>query len=417
VDHAPRPAAPSAAPSAGPSRARRRRRPGRSRLAGVAVALCLALVAAACSGDDDDSGASDTTGGATSTSAATTSTTRRSTTTVTAAPQQLAPLTGLPYGILQNPDRPALMVKTDGAREAEPQLGLDVADVVYEEPVEGLIRYIAVFHSRDPGDVGPVRSARPMDANIIAPLHGLFAISGGIGTFVQAAQDVSRVFLEGNEAYHRDSERRAPHNLMGNAVDLWNQADGETTPPPLWDFADAPPRASAVCTITLAYNSNISVRYDLDPPTGTWKRSLNGEPQMSASGTQIAPNNVVVQLTEVESTQFVDVTGSRVVETIVIGSGDAYVMAGGQAILSRWDHPEAAQPTTFTDQSGQRVQFQRGSTWVHLLPVGSDLKLDRCPDGTPGPTTTTTGGSSTGASTTRAGAAVTTRAAATTVGR
>jgi hypothetical protein len=375
----------------------------------------LALVGASCSGDDDDSGAADTTAGGSSTTASTTSTTRRSTTTVTAAPQQLAPLTGLPYGILQNPDRPALMVKTDGAREAEPQLGLDVADVVYEEPVEGLIRYIAIFHSKDPGDVGPIRSARPMDANIIAPLHGLFAISGGIGTFVSAAQDVSRVFQEGNDAYYRDSERRAPHNLMGNAVDLWNQADGETTPPPLWDFADAPPRTSTACTITLAYNANINVRYELDPPTGTWKRFLNGEPQMSASDEQIAPNNVVVQLTEVETTEFVDVGGSRVVETIVIGSGDAWVMAGGQFTLTTWDHPEPAVPTTFTDkQTGQRVKFQRGTTWVHLLPVGSEFKIDGCPPDTPGPTTTTTPGSSTATSGTRAGGTATTRAATTT---
>ncbi len=304
----------------------------------------MAAVATACSGDDDDLATVTSSGSSTSTSGgSTTSTTRAATTTVTASPEQRAPLTGLPYGFLQNPARPALAVKIDGAPEAQPQVGLDVADVVYEEPVEGLIRYIAIFHSKDPGDVGPIRSARPMDADLIEPLHGLFAISGGIGAFVNAARDVSRVFQEGNEAYYRATDRRAPHNLLGNAVGLWNQADGETTPAPLWDFDTTAPTTSLVCTIDLAYFSSSRIHYDLDPPTGTWKRSINGEPQMAADGQQIAPNNIVVQLVDTEATQFVDVTGTKVVKTIVVGSGDAYVMTGGTGHIAHWDRPDASQ--------------------------------------------------------------------------
>jgi hypothetical protein len=385
--------------------------------------LAVALVAAACSGDDDAGVETGTTNPSTSSSSST-STSRGATTTVTAAPEQRAPLTGLPYGVLQNPARPALAVKIDGAADAQPQVGLDVADVVYEEPVEGLIRYIAIFHSKNPVEVGPIRSARPMDADLIAPLHGLFAISGGIGSFVQAVQDVARVFLEGNLAYFRAPDRRAPHNLMANAIDLWNQADGETTPPPLWDFEANPPTTSAVCAIDVPYNANVSVHYDLDPPSGTWKRTLNGKPQETPNGDQIAPNNIVIQLVDVESTPFVDVTGSRVVKTVVVGSGDVYVMAGGTGYIGTWDRPDQDQPAKYIDtKTGQPIKFQRGTTWVALVPKGAQVKLDACPAGTPGPTTTTTttttststtsttrtGTASTTASTTRAASSTTRR--------
>ena len=389
----------------------------------TAAVLAVTLVASACSGgDDDDTVAADTTAASTASSAgSSTSTTRAATTTVTAAPEQKAPLTGLPYGFLQNPNRPALAVKIDGAPEAQPQVGLAVADVVYEEPVEGLIRYIAIFQSKDPGDVGPIRSARPMDADLIEPLHGLFAISGGIGAFVNAAQDVAQVFLEGNPAYYRAGDRRAPHNLLGHAQGLWDQTDGQTAPAPLWDFDPKPPTTSAVCGIDLAYFRAVSIHYDLDVPTGTWKRSINGDAQLAYPDTPIAPNNIVIQLVDTEPTGFVDVTGSKVVKTVVVGGGDAYVMAGGKGYIGTWDRPDSTQPAKYLDSAtGQPIKFQPGTTWVALLPKGSQLNLQACPAGTPGPTTTTTSTTtSTAASaTTRAGAGAgattTTRSAATT---
>ena len=142
------------------------------------VLVAIAVLATAC-GDDDDAATepSATTTGSTavaSSTAPTPSTVAPPTTGAVVNPDVLAPLTGQPYTFGNDPARPALAVKIDGAREAQPQAGLDVADVVYEEPVEGLVRYIAVFQSRNPGDVGPIRSARPMDANIIQPLNGIF---------------------------------------------------------------------------------------------------------------------------------------------------------------------------------------------------------------------------------------------------
>ena len=82
--------------------------------------------------------------------------------------------------------RPALAIKVENSGEARPQTGLDQADVVWEQVVEGGIsRFVAVYQSQVPAEVGPIRSVRPMDPAIAAPLHGLIAFSGGQPQFVQ----------------------------------------------------------------------------------------------------------------------------------------------------------------------------------------------------------------------------------------
>ena len=78
------------------------------------------------------------------------------------------------------PCGPSLAVKIENTAVARPQTGLDQADVVWETIVEfDVSRFIAVFHSQVPAEVGPIRSVRPMDPVILAPMHGLLAFSGG----------------------------------------------------------------------------------------------------------------------------------------------------------------------------------------------------------------------------------------------
>src|SRR5216117_2478023 len=53
------------------------------------------------------------------------------------------------------PDRPALAIKVENLPEARPQAGLEKADVVYEEPVEGgITRFIVVYQCQDADRVG-----------------------------------------------------------------------------------------------------------------------------------------------------------------------------------------------------------------------------------------------------------------------
>lgn len=90
------------------------------------------------------------------------------------------PLTGLPNQDASTLDRPALVVKIDNHPSARPQLGINQADIIFEENVEKLTRYAAVFHSQGSDPVGPIRSGRFQDINLVGSLNKpLFVWSGG----------------------------------------------------------------------------------------------------------------------------------------------------------------------------------------------------------------------------------------------
>jgi len=101
-------------------------------------------------------------------------------TTTTEEPKSPAPLSGRPVAG-EVARRPAVTVKVDNSRDGRPQAGLDKADVIFEEKVEGgVTRFVSVFHSEDSELVGPIRSLRTTDPDIVSPLGGVFVFSDGV---------------------------------------------------------------------------------------------------------------------------------------------------------------------------------------------------------------------------------------------
>jgi hypothetical protein len=339
-------------------------------------AAALALVSGACSGDDDVPAPAADAATSPSTTATSTTTTRpatstRPSTTTTTVPPKLAPLTGLPAADLATLVRPALGVKVDANIQAEPQAGLDLADIVYEEPVEGDTRYLAIFQSTDPGVVGPIRSVRPMDGDILDPVDGLFAISGGIRGFVNRAQATTRLFQEGNPAYFRERERPRPHNLMGTADDLWSQADGEGLPQPLFTYLKPTDTfgGDPAVVIDIDFIAGHTATYIWDAKAKNYQRLRDGHPHLVASGKQIAPTNLVVQFVSQRS------TGSTALEAVVIGEGDAMVFSDGQVLPAHWVKPDGQTPIKYLNAFGGEISLRPGTTWVHLVPKGRDVSV------------------------------------------
>lgn len=159
-----------------------------------------------------------------------------------AATKPAWPLTGVPAEPVD--DRPALAVKIENSIDARPQTGLNAADIVWEQVVEGgITRFVAVYHSHLPPEIGPVRSIRPMDPAIAAPLHGLLAFSGGVPTYVDAARNAGLQVLtqsSGTDGFHRTSTRRAPHNVYATPETLIAQADDAHRAAPSAQFAYPP---------------------------------------------------------------------------------------------------------------------------------------------------------------------------------
>ncbi|HZQ75684.1 MAG TPA: DUF3048 domain-containing protein [Acidimicrobiia bacterium] len=291
-----------------------------------------------------------------------------------------SPLTGLPMDILRS-RRPVLVVKIDNAPKARPQIGLNQADVVFEEGVEGgITRFAALFHSEDSKPVGPVRSARSTDIKIVSAFHHpLFAYSGANALFKQYVHDAPLVDVGVDnypDRYHRDNDRSSPYNLFSDTQSLFDLAPSGSVPPPAlfaWRSPAAAPSGPGARAVTHARvwwqaSKLTEAVWDWDPTARGWRRTQNGETHVDAAGRQVTPANVVVQFVTYHDTGLVDSSGTSVPEADVVGSGDAWVLSGGMLIPCHWSKASNTDLTRYTDASGAEVKLAPGKTWVELVP-------------------------------------------------
>lgn len=338
---------------------------------GVALAAAGLLLAAACSG-----------GGAGQEAASPADTAVP--VTAPAATPTPSPLTGLDS---PNAARPALVVKIDNAAAARPQAGLDRADVVFEEVVEGgEVRFMAVFQSHDAEAVGPVRSVRPVDPDIVSSLGGLFAYSGGTAQFVSLIRraPVTLVGFDqlGSRAYTKRRDRRAPSNLFTTTAALYAGAGTAAPPPPPPHFAFLaegapfePAGASPALHLTVNISNRARADWDFDAATGVWRRGTNGTPHTVEGGTQLGFANVIVQFVAYTNTSARDQAGSPVPTAAVVGQGRALVLSAGRVVEASWSKPSATAVTEYRDAAGAPLMLTPGTTWVTLAPTGASTSL------------------------------------------
>ncbi len=292
------------------------------------------------------------------------------------------PLTGV--AAQDVPVRPALAVKIENSGEARPQTGLEQADLVWEEVVEGgITRFVAVFHSQVPAEIGPIRSVRPMDPAIASPLHGLIAFSGGQPKFVQALSASGLQILSQDKGaagfFRKKGVAPAPHNVYGTPETMWGQADGahSAAPPAQFTLARQPEQATA--TLSGAPAAVVDVRmsgyshpqWSWDAGSGTWLRSEGSKPATARSGARLAASNVVTLHVQLVSSGTTDPAGNPVPETVLDGSGDGLVASGGKTLAVRWSKSAQDAPVVLTTADGAPVSLAPGTTWVELVPSGS----------------------------------------------
>ena len=279
-------------------------------------------------------------------------------------------LTGLTS--FEDPSRPALAVKIDNVSAAWPQAGINQADIVYVELVEGgLTRLAAVFHGQGAEVVGPVRSMRTGDFDLLAQFNRpLFANSGGNRYTQGALRDSSLVDIGINaafELYYRDRGRRAPHNLFTNAYNLWairGTLEGTPgTPSPLFRFREAgePLHSGAMPfrRIDIQYGST-SASYDWNG--SSWDRSQDGVPMVDTEGVRTSPTTVIVQFTDYA----VSPADPLSPEAITVGNGPAWVFTDGHVINSRWRRNELTDQTEYVDSNGNPIPILPGRVWIEL---------------------------------------------------
>jgi len=340
--------------------------------------VAFALILAACSGANADDSPSTTTASLTTTTAAATTTTIRATTSTTTEPRGPAsPLNGLPAEDPTLLGRGVLAVKIDNHWDARPQSGIQEADAVYELVVEaGLTRFIALFHDNDSNYLGPMRSGRPTDPTLLAPLGATFAISG--------AQDwvIARIVGAGvpligevKPATFRISSRSAPHNLYVDTALLREYAEARgyssEPPPDLFTWGEAPPAEPGAESITIRFSAETTALWEWDGER--YLRSTNGKehqylPKEGEAGRVAADTLVVLFVKKYTASPPSGSDGSAVPAMETVGSGRALVFFDGRVTEGNWSREAVDLMISLTDPDGNVLTVPAGVPWISLVP-------------------------------------------------
>ena len=338
------------------------------------------------------------------------------TTTTTTTTLPVWPLTGVPDAKASGPAHPAVVVKIDNSPDSRPQTGINEADIVYELLVEGITRYALVFHSNIVDPVGPVRSARSSDIDLVADRSTpLFSWSGGNAGVVGEVKNAERkgILIDASHdaaspAYYRANDRQAPHKLyvhLPQLLELKAPANSGN-PAPIFNFrkvatsssttttssTSTTSKKSASTTTTIAMPTTtttllgsptpgftldfggVTVDYVWNPATKGWSRLQVDQTHpraksstLDTAGVQVSPENVIVQFIDYGQSP----SDSRSPMALTVGSGKVLVFSDGRVVAGTWSRASAEKPTTYTAADGTPILLTPGRTWVALPRVGS----------------------------------------------
>ncbi len=355
----------------------------------VALALCVSIVPLACSDDGGDSSAPETTVPATielvpQTTAkpapTTTSTTEveveRSTTTTIVEDAPTWPLTGLALVNAVPSTHPAMVVKIDNHPKARPQSGLNEADIVFEENVENLTRFAAVFHSDRTDPVGPIRSGRTQDIDLLGSLNRpLFVWSGGNRRVTDAIvdSDLRQISPQAGGPFFR-TDRPGPHDLYANMSELYDLASADASAPSAqfeYRNSDDKPVGEPVSAAKISMD-NVRVLWEWDEATETFLRfSDDVVHRDTVFDAQVNTNNVVVLFVNYRPSP----ADGRSPEAQTIGYGEAWVYRAGLLVVGAWGRVDRQSPFVLTDLQGDVIELTPGRTFVELARVGRAVSV------------------------------------------
>jgi hypothetical protein len=287
---------------------------------------------------------------------------------------------------------PAVSCKVDNAPAGRPQFNLNKADIVHVQMVEGgLTRLLVTWHSQPVDKVGPVRSVRPMDADIAAAFGGIFCYSGGVDMFIALLQDTSLYLADENtqqsvkpNSFSRTPERFAPHNMVVDMGLLQSQHEDLASPQSIFNYAafldetkDYEPASAssgkATTDLTIEYPDATS--YWKGDGSGNLLRSQDGEPHMDGvSEEQVRAKNVVVLEVQIDSS-IRDARYGVIPKTIMVGSGKVWVFVDGKHIEGTWSKATQTSPIELLDSTGAVIKLAPGNTWVELKPDTATLTI------------------------------------------
>jgi len=264
-------------------------------------------------------------------------------------------------------------VKFDNTTFAQPHSGLKDADIVYVEEVEyGLTRIAAVFSTMLPKVVGPVRSARISDIDLLAQFgKPAFAYSGSQHLLRPVIARASLYDVSGDtgpRGYFRDSSRKAPYNFMGKPALLLDRAPRASVAQDIgFVFSTTTPAGGKVVKVATAPYPASQAQFVWNPSAAYFDVRLNGKPARASEGGTQHATTVVLQYVRQTDSGYHDKFSGHTPKLDTVGTGKGWVLRDGKAFAVTWSRRSATGGTTFTGADGQVVTFAPGQVWVALI--------------------------------------------------
>jgi hypothetical protein len=288
-------------------------------------------------------------------------------------------------------DGPIVVVKIDDTDQAHPQVGIDKADLIYIEQVEGgLVRLAALFSTEIPERIGPVRSARISDIDLLAQYGKVAFFYSGAQTKMLPIIDAANLHnlgaqKESPKLYTRDANRLAPFDMIISGPELRNrisELDVATMKDAHWKFGDLDkalledPNNKKIKSVKVSWPA---ANYVATWNGNSWDLLHNGKSNVTSDGIQISPATFVIQNVVITNSEFVDKTGAVTPLSVTVGEGSGWILRDGIAIPATWNRPSPTDGTTWSDANGEEIKFASGQIWVALT--------DKAPEFTEAPTT------------------------------
>ena len=276
-------------------------------------------------------------------------------------------LTGLP-----GKNGKVLAVKFDDTTYSHPQQGVEAADVVFVTQVEaGLTRLMGIYSSQYPEILGPVRSARISDIDILAQFGKVgFLYSGSQKKLrpVLTAANLVNLSAERNPPtiYFNDPERTPPYAMMVKPNLLLEKADQVSSVQSIgWSHGPRSPSAKEISAVTIRW-PNAVYRASWNKTERRFVLDHDNKPNLAASGSQLGSPMMVIQMVNIKPSEYVDKFGGITPKTTVTGKGVAYLLRNGSMTQVEWSRDTAISPTKWMLADGTEAKFQRGQVWFFL---------------------------------------------------
>ncbi len=313
----------------------------------------------------------------TSTSSSTTSTTSSTTSTTvapttTTLPPPVEPLTGLPLTDPTLLARAALVVKVSNDPGARPQTGLNDPDIIFEAWGAGPTRFATVWHSRNQDFVGPIRSCREQDVNLVGSFNGaLFACSGGNPGNINLLRNSDLLLITEGQGpgWELDPKRGRPHKTHANTELLRTNGTDRTGPPQQYHYravGEAATAGEAMTGFDMKMQT-VSLAWRYDPTTGTYQRDQEGGAHRLTDGKQVSTENVIVAWLDYERSS----TDARSPDGTTTGTNPAVVFTGGRMINGTWTRNDRLDAFAFADETGAPILLTPGRTFIELANSGN----------------------------------------------